>query len=363
LIRPTTARIAHLGLGAFARSHQAWYTQAANDAGGDWGIAATTSRITPDLAAQDYRYGLIVRGPTSDTISTIESVVDAGKNLSELLANPEIAVVTVTITEAGYLPGAPAMLELAEALRARRDAGLGSLAIVPCDNVPANGAVVRAAVLAAAAPGLAGWIGETVSFVSTMVDRITPATTPDDRAIAEELLGWRDSVPVVTEPFTEWVLQGEFPAGRPEWERAGAQFVDDVEPYEQRKLWMLNAAHSLLAYRGLELGLATVFEAWQVLASEVEQLWRESREVLSLDAADVDPWLAQLRIRWQNPRIEHRLEQIAQGGEQKIPLRIIAALDARERAGLPQGTAQLEALAAWERYRARGWARSDSVGA
>jgi fructuronate reductase len=259
--------------------------------------------------------------------------------------------VTLTVTEAGYLAGSRPPTVLAEALRARRDAAGGAIAIVPCDNLPSNGQVIRDAVLAVAEPELARWIDDNVSFVSTMVDRITPATTEADIEIAEELLGWHDAVPVVTEPFREWVLQGDFPAGRPEWEKAGAQFVEDVEPYEQRKLWMLNGAHSLMAYRGLELGLETVFETWNVLAPEVEQLWAEAREVLPLPPDDVDHWLTNLRIRWQNPRIEHRLEQIALGGEQKIPARIGAVIQKREEAGLFAGAAELETIAAWERYR------------
>jgi fructuronate reductase len=340
-----TARIAHVGLGAFARSHQAWYTQAA---GGDWGIAAVTGRVGPALARQQFRYGLIVRGPESDTASVIESVVALD---ASALANPDVAVVTLTVTEAGYLVGARPPQLIVEGLRARRLVGGGPIAIVPCDNVPGNAAVLRTTVFELAEPELASWIAANVSFVATMVDRITPATTVADIRIAEGLLGWADEVPVVTEPFTEWVLQGHFPAGRPEWETAGAQFVDDVEPFEQRKLWMLNGAHSLLAYRGLELGLSTVFEAWGALAAEVEQLWAEVREVLTLPAADVDPWLAALRIRWQNPRIEHRLEQIASGGEQKIPARIGAVIDRRHEAGLAAGTAELETIAAYERYR------------
>jgi fructuronate reductase len=339
------ARIAHLGLGAFARSHQAWYTQASSD---EWGIVALSGRIVPDLAAQGFRYGLILRGPETDSISVVDSVVGASP---DAIADPGVAVVTITVSEAGYLPDARPPRVLTDGLRARQDAAAGPIAIVPCDNVSANGVVIRDAVLAIAEPELASWIDDNVSFVSTMVDRITPATTPADVEIAEELLGWYDAVPVVTEPFTEWVLKGSFPAGRPEWERAGAQFVDDVEPYEQRKLWMLNAAHSLMAYRGLELGLSTVFEAWGVLAAEVEQLWAEAREVLPLPAGDVDSWLANLRIRWQNPRIEHRLEQIAQGGEQKIPARILAVATKRKEAGLPVGVAETETVAAYIRYR------------
>ncbi|HEY1531413.1 MAG TPA: mannitol dehydrogenase family protein [Galbitalea sp.] len=340
-----TARIAHLGLGAFARSHQAWYTQAASE---DWGIVAMSGRIVPQLAEQGFRYGLIVRAAEADAVTLVESVVASSP---DALSDPQIALVTLTVTEAGYLADARPPRILTDGLDARRNAGGGPIAIVPCDNLPANDQVIRDAVLALADPDLATWIGDNVSFVSTMVDRITPATTAADIAIAEDLLGWHDAVPVVTEPFTEWVLQGDFPAGRPEWERAGAQFVDDVEPYEQRKLWMLNGAHSLLAYRGLELGLATVFDAWGALAAEVEQLWAEAREVLPLPAADVDHWLDQLRMRWQNPRIEHRLEQIAQGGGQKIPARIGAVVEKRKEAGLPPGTAELETIAAWERYK------------
>jgi fructuronate reductase len=352
-------RAAHLGLGAFFRAHQAWYTQVA----GDWGIAAFTGRsatAAEELAAQSCRYGLIVRGADGDTASVIESVVEARDGASaawlETLANPEVALVTMTVTEAGYLPAAAPPRRLLDGMRARRDAGAGPLAIVPCDNLPANGTEIRDAVLALARdePGLGAWIADSVSFVSTMVDRITPATTDGDRAIARDLLGWDDRVPVVTEPFTEWVLEGAFPGGRPAWEAAGARFVDDVRPYENRKLWLLNGAHSLLAYRGLERGFETVFDAFAdaALSSEVEQLWAEAREVLDLDAGEVDAWLAELRIRWQNPRIEHRLEQIALGGEQKIPARIGAVLERRREAGLGPGEAELETIGAWERYSA-----------
>jgi fructuronate reductase len=343
-----TPRIAHIGLGAFARAHVAWYTQHAAD---DSSIVPVRSRVTGALRAQGGRYGLITRGSVQDTIATIDCVRGELPDLLVLGEAPEIGIVTLTVTEAGYLPGARPPGLIVDGLRARRDAGYGPLAIVPCDNLPSNGTVIRDAVLALAETELASWIDDNVSFVSTMVDRITPATTPTDVAIAEQLLGWHDAVPVVTEPFTEWVLQGDFPAGRPAWENAGAQFVDDVEPYEQRKLWMLNGAHTLLAYRGLELGLETVFEAWQALATEVEQLWQEAREVLSLPAESVDNWLVELRVRWENPRIEHRLEQIAQGGEQKIPARIGAVIQRREEAGLPAGTAELETIAAWERFK------------
>jgi fructuronate reductase len=345
-----TVRIVHFGVGSFARSHQAWYTAST---GGDWGIAGHRGRVLGALAGQGYRYGMIVRGPETDSVTALDSIVATADVAS--LANPEVALVTLTITEAGYRPGEPAPAELVDGLRQRRSAGAGPIAIVPCDNLPSNGRVIREAILALAEPELASWIDDSVSFVSTMVDRITPATTEADQAIASEALGWRDSVPVVTEPFTEWVLQGSFPGGRPAWENAGAEFVDDVTPYEDRKLWMLNGAHSLLAYRGLELGCQTVFEAYADpgLRAEVEQLWGEAREVLALDSESVDAWLAALRIRWANPRLEHRLEQIALGGEQKIAARIFTVDEARRRAGLPIGTAGVETVAAWQRYEQR----------
>jgi fructuronate reductase len=360
-------RIAHLGLGAFARSHQAWYTQAASD---DWGIVGLSGRVLEPLAAQGFRYGMIVRGPESDSVTEIDSVIGAAETWatggaaladaaladaspeSAVLADPAIAIVTLTITEGGYLPGQPAAATLVSGLRARRESNAGPIAIVPCDNVPSNGRVIRDAVLSVAEPGLASWIDDTVSFVATMVDRITPAATEADREIASAALGWRDAVPVVTEPFTEWVLEGEFPAGRPGWEVAGAQFVDDVRPYENRKLWMLNGAHSLLAYRGLESGYETVSEAFAdaALQAEVEQLWADARVVLDLSADDVDDWLDALRIRWANPRLKHRLAQIAQGGEQKIAARIFSLDEARRAAGLPISTAGVETVASWLRY-------------
>ena len=270
----------HLGLGAFHRAHQAWYTDRA-DAG--WGIAAFTGRsptAAEALAAQDGLYVLVERAADGDTATVVQSIVQAHDGGDELawraaVADPAVTVLTLTVTEAGYAASATddvaalrsgggaltAPGRLVDGLRARRDAGVGPLAVVSCDNLPANGAVTERVVRGVARlvdPGLDDWIARNVSFVSTMVDRITPATTDDDRAVARALTGFADAVPVVTEPFSEWVLSGDFPAGRPPWERVGARFVADVEPYEQRKLWLLNAGHSLLAYRGRLLGHDTV---------------------------------------------------------------------------------------------------------
>lgn len=382
-------RIVHLGVGAFHRAHQAWYTQRANDAhgandahranDGGWGIAAFTGRSAEAarvLAAQDAVYTLIERGPVADAatiVDALSTVADGGdaRRWRAAVADPAVAVVTLTVTEAGYRPaevardadraalraGTGAAVgtapgRLVDGLRARREAGAGGLAIVSCDNLPGNGAITRTAVLGLAREvdaGLAAWIDAEVSFVSSMVDRITPATTDADRVVAERLTGFADQAPVVTEPFSEWVLSGEFPAGRPGWEVAGAQFVDDVVPYEQRKLWLLNAGHSLLAYRGLLRGHDTVADAMadDAVTVELEQLWAEARTELPFDGATVDLFLAALRERFTNARIEHRLAQIAADGSQKLGPRVLDPLRSRRAAGRPPGEAEVGVLAAW----------------
>ncbi|MFE4949933.1 mannitol dehydrogenase family protein [Leifsonia sp. NPDC056665] len=361
-------RVAHLGLGAFHRAHQAWYTQRANEAadpgsgGAGWGIAAFTGR-SPDaarvLAAQDAVYTLIERGPDGDAAIVVEalsSVHDGADTAAwrRVLADPEVGVLTLTVTEAGYRPGSSAPARVLDGLRARFEAGAGGIAIVSCDNLPDNGAVIRDAVLALTEPGsdLDAWIRSEVSFVSSMVDRITPATTDADREAALRLTGLADAAPVVTEPFAEWVLAGDFPAGRPAWEAAGAQFVDDIAPYERRKLWLLNAGHSLLAYHGLAAGLRTVAEAVAdpALSAELERLWSEQRTELPFDAQTVDDALAALRARFGNARIEHRLAQIASDGSQKLGPRILDPLRARLASGLEPGAARLGVLAAWSRH-------------
>jgi len=377
-------RLVHLGLGAFHRAHQAWYTQLANDLGTEpgWGIAAFTGRspaAAEVLHAQGETYTLIERGAEGDTVTVIESISAAvpgadHERWRSHFADPAVAVVTLTITEAGYRlgqhggldlsdpevagdilrvgAGEPAVTapgRLADGLRARMLAAAGPIAIVSCDNLSDNGGATRAAVLGIAGGELAAWIEQNVSFVSTMVDRITPATTADDQTIAERLTGATDAAPVVTEPFSEWVLAGDFPAGRPAWDQVGARFVDDVAPFERRKLWLLNAAHSLLAYRGLLHGHATVDEAMldPDCADAVEQLWAEARAVLPFDDAEIDHALDALRRRFGNPRIRHLLAQVAADGSKKLGPRIIDPIRARIAAGLPPGEAELGTLAAW----------------
>jgi fructuronate reductase len=372
---PAPTRIVHLGLGAFHRAHQAWYTQNSVDAA-EWGIAAFTGRsadVAEHLEPQGGLYTLIERGDDDDSFDVISSIVqvESGANLAvliELLARPEIAIISLTITEAGYrlnVDGGPNLDDPAVALdvqqlkalfasggdlvdtsvsttlarlllglEARRRASVPPLAIVPCDNLPQNGPMMRRALEQLALmvdAGLAGWLSTGVTFVSTSVDRITPRATEADRRAVTKGLGWRDESPVVCEPFSDWVLSGDFPSGRPAWQTAGARFVTDIEPWEHRKLWMLNGAHTALAASGLLRGHAVVSEAIAdpVCLALVTALWVEDKRQLS--GVEVEHYAAQLLARFRNPRIEHRLEQIAADTLTKLTLRI-APVAERERA-------------------------------
>lgn len=373
-------RIVHLGLGAFHRSHQAWYTHHAGDAS-EWGIAAFTGR-RPDaaeaLAAQDGLFTMIERSTELDTFEVIGSIVEAvdGRDLvrlDELVAAPTTSIVTLTITEVAYRveeevianrtaaiaggdPGTPTtpLGRLVHALAARRAAGAGPVAVVCCDNLSDNATVARKAVARLADsvdPELAGWIGRNVSFVGTSVDRITPRTTAEDLAEVRETCGFRDSSAVVAEPFRDWVLSGDFPAGRPRWEDAGAVFVDEIEPYENRKLWLLNGAHSLMAYAGQLRGHTTVAEALAdpLCLAAVEAFWDEASAHLHGKDLDIPAYREALRARFGNGRIAHHLSQIAADGTTKLRMRAAPVLKA-ERAGGQLGSASALMLAAWADY-------------
>ena len=369
-------RIVHLGLGAFHRAHQAWYTAAAGD---DWGIAAFTGRspgAAEVLTRQEGLYCLVERGAEDDRATVIPSIVEAVDGdrldrLEELVAAPATAIITLTITEAGYrldrdgLPeeGDPVVAadlagevprsslgRLVAALDARRRTA-GPIAVVPCDNLPANGELVRGGLLAFAErrdPSLARWIDENVSFVSTSVDRITPRLDEADRGIGQRLLGWDDAAPVITEPFSDWVLSGEFPGGRPAWQRGGARFVDTIAPFEHRKLWLLNGAHSLLAYLGRLRGHELVSEAIadNVCREGVLRFWAEARSTLADETLDLDAYSAALLDRFGNARIRHQLAQIGIDGATKLRLRIVPTARAERSAGRDAGGSAV-AIAAW----------------
>ncbi|MGN8050960.1 mannitol dehydrogenase family protein [Curtobacterium sp. 22159] len=353
--------IAHLGVGAFARAHLAWYT--AHAEGEPWGITAFTGRspaAADALTAQGCRYTLVTRAADGDTAEVLDTIVAAHPGSDDeawlrTIGSPDTTIVTLTVTENGYRPDSDVPARLVAGLDARRITGAGPIALVSLDNLTHNGEVLRRAVLDAITDDeLRTWVGSNVAFPSSMVDRITPATTATDVDGLAHLDGALpgDRVPVVTEPFAEWVLEDAFDAvGRPAWETAGVRIVDDVTPYEQRKLWLLNGSHSLLAYLGLLLGHETVASAMAdpVCRAAVDDLWDEAARELPLGTQEVHAARAALVDRFANPRIRHTLRQIASGGSEKLPVRVVDVLRRRlERdpsAGIGAGAAT--ALAAW----------------
>jgi fructuronate reductase len=379
-------RLVHLGLGNFFRAHQCWYTEHAGDADG-WGFAAFTGRsdspVLADLAEQDCLFTLVSRAADADRLEVIGSLsrVHPARDHEAWLryfSSPEVVAATITVTEAGYLrapgggldtarpevradldalrhdgtgPVRTAPGRLVAGLAARRRADAGPFALVPCDNTPGNGALVERVVGDLAGmvdDGLAGWLRESVSVVTTMVDRITPRTTADDVRAVRDAAGVDDRSPVVTEPFHEWVLSGDMPGGRPRWEDAGATFTDDVTPYEHRKLWLLNGAHSLLAYAGSIRGHTTVAEAVhdETCRAWLEQWWEEAARHLGQPAADLARYRAALLDRFGNERMRDRLDRIAADGSQKLPIRIVPVVRAERAAGrTPEGATRV--LAAW----------------
>lgn len=366
-------RLVHLGLGNFFRAHQAWYTAHAPDAD-EWGIAGfsgrTNSRLVGDLDEQQGLYTLITRAGDRDHLELVGSLARAhpgGDHEAWLgyLAAPRVAAVTITVTEAGYVRSggggldagnpalqadvkslrcdwrspvrtAPARLLAGVAARLRADAG--PVALVPCDNLAGNGSMLEGVLRDLAElvdPGLTDALGESATVVTTMVDRITPRATPEDADAVLEATGLEDRCPVVTEPFHEWVLSGRFPGGRPRWEEAGATFSDDMTPYEQRKLWLLNGAHSLLAYAGSIRRHTTVADAVgdQTCRGWLEQWWSEAARHLDQPEDELAVYRSALLRRFANPRIHHRLDQIAADGSQKLPIRILPVLRAERAAG------------------------------
>lgn len=381
--------IVHLGVGAFHRAHQAIYTEAVLN-GGDtaWGIVGVSLR-SPDtrdaLAPQDGLYTVAVRDATGESLQVVGAVTallvapDSADAVLDALAAEDTKIVSLTVTEKGYChkpatgeldeanadivhdlatPDAPksAIGYLVEAISRRRAAGLAPFTILSCDNLPSNGETVRRVVTRFAElrdPELAAYIGEAVTFPSTMVDRIVPATTDADRQTVAEALGLADAWPIATEPFSQWVVEDRFAAGRPAWEDAGVTFVDDVEPFELMKLRLLNGSHSTLAYLGYLAGHETVHAT--MMAEGFDALVRGLMEEEAIPTLppiagfDMRAYGGDLRERFRNPALKHRTWQIAMDGSQKIPQRLLNTIRARRAAGKDHQRLSL-GVAAWMRY-------------
>jgi len=383
-------RIVHLGIGAFHRAHQAAFTQAAvANAGGEWGICGVTQRsstVRDQLAPQDCLFSVLVHGgsqSTAQVVGVLTEVLcgpeDPGAVVARL-AMHETEVVTLTVTEQGYrydpatgnlrledpelaadLQGRPPRTtvgQLVGGLDARRRTGAGPLTVLCCDNLARNGRMLRSLVeqFALRRPGgaaLGEWIDAHARFPCTMVDRIVPATTDADRQTAARLLCAYDEGVVVAEPFSQWVIEDDFAAARPAWERAGVQLVGDVRPHQRAKVRLLNGAHSTLAYLGQLAGYELV---WEVLAagSPIEGVLRRlmGEDVLpTLDAVpglDLEAYQEEVLRRFANPALDHRTAQIATDGTYKLPERLLGTIADRRAAGAEPRAAAL-GVAAWMR--------------
>lgn len=380
--------IVHLGLGAFHKAHQAVYTDTAlAQSGGDWRITGVSLR-SPEPAAQltpqNSLYTVIERdagGSRARVIGAIAQALHLGTQHAEVmqaLTAPETRIVTLTVTEKGYgidratggadprhsaiahdlaHPDAPIGVAglLVLALAKRRAAGIPPFTVLCCDNLPENGKMLRSLLTDFArrtAPELAAHIANEVAFPSSMVDRITPASTSETLAAAEEMTGFQDLAAIETEAFSQWVIEDHFPTGRPAWDLAGALFVEDVRPFEEMKLRMLNGAHSMLAYAGFLSGhryVVDVMEDPALNALVRRHLLAAAATVPPLPGTDLGSYADALVARFSNPHLHHQTYQIAMDGTEKLPQRILApALDALKKGQHLDPFAF--ATAAWMRY-------------
>jgi fructuronate reductase len=380
--------IVHLGIGAFHRAHQAVMIDDLLAGGAtDWGIVGASLRNSDTrdaLAPQDCLYTVAVRSGAGTEHRVVGSVLEtevARENPERLIArmaSPATRIVSLTVTEKGYCH-TPQTGELDEqhpdivhdlkypdqprsaagfivaALARRRAAGIAPFTVLSCDNLPANGVTVRRILTRFAelqSQELGKWIAGEVAFPSTMVDRIVPETTNDDRALVSSALGMVDAWPVVTEPFTQWIVEDHFPSGRPDLAAAGAQFVSDVTPFEHMKLRLLNGSHSALAYLGYLAGYETIAAtmADPHFVAFARQLMEESAITLAMPAGtDLATYCKSLLKRFANPALHHRTWQIAMDGSQKLPQRLLGTVRDRLQKGLPIDTHAL-AIAGWMRY-------------
>ncbi|MDO3386251.1 mannitol dehydrogenase family protein [Gilvimarinus sp. SDUM040013] len=384
-----SAGIVHLGIGAFHRAHQAWYTEALlNSGASNWQIIGASLRsptVKNQLAEQDGLYTIVERGPQGERFQVVGAVKDvlvgpeSPEALLAVMSDATTKIVSLTVTEKGYChdpatgnlnvehpdivhdlanPNAPksAIGYIVSALNARRLAGTPTFTVLSCDNLPNNGEVLERVVLQYAEKydaELAAWIRTNTTFPCTMIDRIVPATTDADRKELEAKLGLRDEGMVLAEPFSQWVIEDKFCSERPAWEDAGALLVSDVHAFEIMKLRLLNGSHSLLAYTGYLAGFDYVSEVMnEPLLAKLCQIFmdREVGQTVQVPVGfDMEEYKVQLRERFSNPGLKHRTWQIAMDGSQKIPQRWLQTLQAQL-----DGNGDIEllclALAAWIQY-------------
>ncbi|MEB5887854.1 mannitol dehydrogenase family protein [Enterobacter roggenkampii] len=384
------SRIVHFGFGAFHRAHQALLTnRVLNEKGGDWGICEISlfsgDVLMSQLRAQDHLFTVLEKGAEGNEAIIVGAVheclnakLDSLPAIIEKFCEPQVAIVSLTITEKGYcIDPATGKLDLnnprivhdlenpsephsapgilVEALHRRRERGLPAFTVLSCDNIPDNGHVVKNAVLGMAqkrSAGLSEWIDTHVSFPGTMVDRIVPAATEASLAVITDALGVEDPCAISCEPFIQWVIEDNFVAGRPEWEVAGVQMVQDVLPWEQMKLRMLNGSHSFLAYLGYLAGYAHINECMEDAAfreAARRLMLNEQAPTLRIKDVDLTAYADSLLERFANPALQHRTWQIAMDGSQKLPQRMLDGIRVHLERNTPWSLLAL-GVAGWIRY-------------
>ncbi|WJK41055.1 mannitol dehydrogenase family protein [Solwaraspora sp. WMMA2056] len=392
LIRPgdVGAGIVHLGLGAFHRAHQAVYTERAiAAAGGDWGIVGVAPRnvdVVRRLTDQDGLFSvttLSAAGAQTKVVGAFAGVRHAASDptaIVALLADPAIRVVTLTVTEKAYQldpvtgelrPDEAVAADLStdrppttvpglllRGLAARAAADAGPIALVSCDNLPSNGHRLRGLVHEALAyakvpDATTDWVHAHVTFPGTMVDRIVPAATAQTLDTAASALGVRDLAAIAGEPYSQWVVEDDFPGGRPAWDRAGAVLTGDAGPWERLKLRALNGVHSAIAYLGALAGQETIAETLRLpgLADVLRRMIAEdvAASFTPPDGVSVIGYGESVLDRFANPAIRHRTIQVAMDGSQKLPQRVLHTI-ADRRAGGHSAYWSALVVAAWMRF-------------
>ncbi len=361
------SRIVHFGFGAFHRSHQALFTsELLGLEQGDWGICEINlfeKDQIEKLRQQNHEYTVLEKGSDFYTLKhsvaiteSLHPELDGYQAILGKLTEEQVAIVSLTITEKGYCadftqgrldvshpmiqedllhPQQPSSIigYIVEGLRLRQVNNISAFSVLSCDNINNNGHIAKAVILDYAKlidGSLATWIEENVTFPCTMVDRITPAVEVKDRNDISEILGYDDPCGVVCEPFRQWVIEDKFVNGRPNWNKVGAQFVNDVAPFEEMKLRMLNGSHSFMAYMGNLAGFDYISEVmlnddYRTAVSEL-MLNEQGASLKMPDGVNLDNYANSLIERFCNPNLQHRTWQIAMDGSQKIPPRFCESL-------------------------------------
>jgi mannitol 2-dehydrogenase len=385
--------VVHIGIGGFHRAHEAFYTDQVlqNNNSKNWGICGialldTDTKIYNVLKDQDGLYTLMITEPdgalTARVIGSVTEYLFAPENPGtaiEKMADPDIRIITLTITEGGYNfsaatgefqinepliqwdlknPENPKTVfgYITQALKRRRNRGIAGLTIQSCDNIQKNGDLLKRMLLAyveAAEPRLTGWIEKHITFPNSMVDRITPVTTPSDIENLKSVYGIEDAWPVVCEPFIQWIIEDNYSNGRPAWESVGVQFVKDVSPFEKMKIRLLNAGHSLLGFTGALHSYTYIHEVVhdQLFAKFLRDFMdKEVTPILDeVPGIDLEAYKDKLFERFGNSRIRDKVARICLQSSAKIPKFLLPTVREQLKAGGPVNCSAL-VIAAWCRY-------------